>query len=416
MVDCITFYPGTEKWFPYVMLTIFAFAILHEIYFAIFSIFNFYLSHNIPQVLKRGSIMVTVLIGLSQIVLVVIWISDYECNSFLYFMFAPAFTVLYGSCYVLLFTMFAIKVHASTRDSIYRLSKCFIAYLTTLSLTFIFVVIILIFFYASKNTAFEYINLSILLAMIINWTLYISLLFKLIKALFYVLKTSLILSASYDQSKHPHASSYTYDQGSNNVATSIKTSTNHNNSSNANNSSYNDGIDNINNINNSRVLLFDALFTKFNVSNIKQTIVTDRTDHNSVIGKQNCNQTLDLSVRNRGAMDLNRSMIKALGIGKMIVRLVIVISVVFISGIMVTITTFLPYIETQDKSSAGLRLNLMYLCYLIDLKINNVCLLYQYGFAQKMFDNNCQLCVICFKHIVFRSLKAKLIPNQTGQS
>ena len=437
MVDCITFYPGTKEWLPYLVLAMFGFGILHEIYFAIFAIFNFYLRHNIPEVLKSGSIAVTLLIVLSQMFLVVIWISEYKCNSFLYFTFGPIFVVLYASCYVLLFTMFAIKVHASTKDSIYRLSKCFISYLTILSLTFIVAVISLIYFFATKNTTWEY--FAILFGMILNWVLYVSLLVKLIKALYYVVKTSLILSVhvSYDQSKHASTCPYTFDedrQNSNvNVTTNIKTASNDStsniNKSNHNNSSCirNNGINNINNINNSRAVLFGALFAKCGVAKIKQTMhmVTDR---NFVIGGGQQNRTLGLSVADRGSSDnqncgqgiidvnLNRSMIKALGIGKIIIRLIIVISVVWMSGIIILITSYIPFIETQDKSSVGLRMNLMYLCYMIDLKINNVCLLYQYGFCQKMFDNNCRLCTICLKHIVICAFRIKLTPDQARHS
>ena len=371
---CVTFYSGTEEWYPYVVLPIFALGIIHEIHFAIFAIYNFYVPRDIPQILKCGSITVTILIILCQMSIVLLWVSKYECNSVLYFTLVPIFVILYGSCYVLLCTMFAIKVHASTRDSIYRLSKCFISYLYFLAGILILVVILFIFFYFFfRNTAFEL--LCVFLAATVTPTLYISLLIKLIKSLLYVLKTTLILSVS--QSKHVHGS-YNND---------INTST-----------------DNINNIK----LLFRTLFAMDNHA-IEQTTVTKN------------NQTLALSVRNvssgssrddqdRDTMHMcGQSMMKALGIGKIIVRLTVVVGVAFISGIMAAITSSILYVETQDDASAGLKITLVYLCYIIDLKINNACLLYQYGFSQKMFDKRCRLCTICFKHIVLCTFEAKLV-------
>ena len=234
-----------------------AVGILHEIYFAIFAICNFYLSRNIPQVLKGGSIAAAILIVLSQITVVAVWISEYKCNSFLYFTFGPVFTMLYASCYVLLFTMFAIKVHASTKDSIYGLSKCFVSCLFVLSLTFILCVILLILFYSFNNTTLGY--LFVLLAMIVNWILYISLLVKLIKALYYVLKTTLILSVSHDHDPSTCTSDLT---------------------------------GHVNDINNSRLLLFGLLFVKAD-TDMKQTTVTGNNfqiDKNNKNNKNNKNK------------------------------------------------------------------------------------------------------------------------------
>ena len=370
--SCVTFYSGTEGWFPYVVLATFTFGIIHEIYFAIFAIYNFYVPRDIPQILKCGSITVTILIIFSQMSIVLLWVSQYKCNSVLYFTLESIFTILYGSCYVLLCTMFAIKVHASTRDSIYRLSKCFISYLYFLAGILILLVILFIIFNFFGNTVFEL--LCVCLAATITPTLYISLLIKLIKALLYVLKTTLILSVS--QSKHV---------------------------------SYNDEINiRTNNINDIKLLLFRTLFAIGN-HDIKQTTATKN------------NQTLALSVRNAssansgddqdcGTMDMDdQSMMKALGIGKIIVRLIVVVGVAFISGIMATVASLILYVETQDDASVGLKITLVYLCYIIDLKISNVCLLCQYGFSQKMFDKRCRLCTICFKHIVFCAFKAKLV-------
>ena len=99
---------------------------------------------------------------------------------------------------------------------------------------------------------------------------------------------------------------------------------------------------------------------------------------------------------------------KALGIGKIIVRLVIIIGVVLSSGIMAVIVATLFQIGITDDKMSTLMRTLIYLCYMIDIKVNNICLLYQYGFSQKLFDKRCKLCSKCFRRIMFCKFKARL--------
>ena len=96
---------------------------------------------------------------------------------------------------------------------------------------------------------------------------------------------------------------------------------------------------------------------------------------------------------------------KALGIARIMVRITIAISLVFISNIIVCIVLSI-FTHINDGNNA-LLMSLVALCYVMDLKVNNVCLLYQYGFAQQLYDRRCRICNKCLKHLIFCCLETK---------
>ena len=110
----------------------------------------------------------------------------------------------------------------------------------------------------------------------------------------------------------------------------------------------------------------------------------------------------------------NMSMIKALGITRVMIRITVCVSIVFTSNIMVIIVLVSLNVLSLHQNAS--MMTILHLCYSIDLMVNNICLLYQYQFAQNSYDKNCKLCNKFLKNIIFCSIETnmKTIVTQTN--
>ena len=337
---------------------------IYAIYSAIVSIYKFYIPQQLPKILKIGSITATSLLTSCQIFNLITWISKYRCYKFGYYAIGSMLVVSYSVGYMLLFLMFSLKVQSSTKDTIYRLSNILIGCLIMLIILFIvLVVFVVIYLYTNQHRLN---NIFTALAFINNLILYILLLYKLLSTLFYVFKTNILLSPS----------NFNYNQKSKDEWISV----------------------------------FDQIFNyeiKNNIIDSNARKVEDLTENQN---STDMNVDSDVKSSDRKYNDnnsmLDRSTIKAFGIARIMIRITVCVSVVFVSNIVVLIV--LASLSMLSLHQNGILLTLLHLCYSIDLMLNNFCLLYQYQFAQKSYDKNCKFCDKFLKNTIFCGIETNM--------
>ena len=373
---CFEFFSQVDRWISHVIFVTLVLTAIYGVYSSIRTIYKFYCPEKLPTILKIGSIVATIILTLCQLFLVVICISRYKCYPLGYYVLGPIYTVLYAISYLLLFTMFSIKVDSSTKDSIYRLSNRFICFLIILAILFTILVALIILFLNTNQYALG--NICVQFAFIINCILYISLLFKLLSTLFYVFKTTIILSNVNLKSSDEWISVF-------NQIFEAK---------------LNDNI----NINiNSRRLTLNG--TRTISSNSSKTNCNLNNNNNNI---NNNNKSYDNN------LDMDKSLMKALGIARIMIRITVCVSMVFVSNIIVLIS--LVSINVLSLHQNGSVMTLLHLIYSIDLMVNNICLLYQYQFAQKSYDKNCKLSNKFLKNVVFYTIETNMKTIQTNQN
>ena len=362
---CFELIRQEDRVFSYTIALLLAVSVICSLWFAILTMYKFYIPQQMPKVLKVGSIASTTALTLCQFFNVAVWICKYMCYPFGYYTLSPIYTVLYAIGYMSLLLMFSIKVHSSTKDSIYRLSNIFICFLTILGITFTILTVLIIVLLNTNQETLAHICIG--LAFIVNLISYLVLLFKLLSTLFYVFKATIILS-------------------------------------NGNFTSSDEWISIFNQI-------FEFKNDNINIDSTHLTVhqkrATFKTGSNSNDNSNNNNNHSNCT--NNNTNNLNISMIKALGITRVMIRITVCVSIVFTSNIIVLIV--LIFVHVLSLYQNGSMTTLLYLCYSIDLMVNNICLLYQYQFAQESYDKHCKLCNKFLKHIIFCRIETKMRSN-----
>ena len=347
---CFELLSQEDKLFSYAFILLLALAVICSVCFAIVTIYKFYIPEAMPKVLKVGSIVSTTILTLCQCFNVAVWLCRYNCYPFGYHIVTPIFAALYAIGYISLLFVFSIKVQRSAKDSIYRMSNIFICFLTMSAITFaILTIFIIVFFNTNKE---ELAHICIAFACIINLIAYLTLLFKLLSTLFYLFKATIILSS-------------------------------------VNFTSTDEWIS-----------IFNQVFEfKNDNTDINSKNLTTYQNNNNAKKKNDTNDN-----------NLNVSMIKALGIARVMIRVIVCVSIVFTSNIILLIVLVSLHVLSLHEN--GLMTTLLYLCYSIDLIVNNICLLYQYQFAQGSYDKNCKLCNKFLKNVIFCSIETNMKMSQ----
>ena len=348
---CFEFHNETDRWFSYTSVFLVVMTIICNAYFALVTISKFYIPQQMPQILKVGSIASTITLTLCQLFNFGLWISKYQCNKFIYYIFGPIYVVLYGIGYVLLFLMFWIKVQSSTKDSIYRLSTIFVCFVIILAIIFIILTVLIIILLSTNKRTLGTICIGV--AIIVNLILYLVLLIKLLSTLFYVFKATIILS-------HIHLNFQSRDEWINK---------------------------------------FNQIFDSTNS--------TIQEQHRTWV-MRNSNINIDDNSNNNDNNDNNisLSMIKALGIARVMIRITVCVSIVFASNVFGLILVVLHSVLSLHQNA--IMTTLLHLCYSMDLMVNNICLLYQNQFAQQSYDKNCKLCNTLLKNIIFCTIDTNM--------